>query len=126
MVVSTSGSLGRRSVGDAVTRAGVEAKQLGADSLVLKDTYFFNLKLPPLKISYLEAGAGASVLPALGVKGEQLAGENPGQRLLFMGRVVHTRRRLSAEKSRILSSCHHDDLTSSLCTGCPPKKRSLF
>ena len=63
-------------------------------------------------IHYLEAGAGASVLPALGVQGEQLAGEDPGQRLLLMGRVVHTRGRLPAEKSNV-SSCHVDDLTSS-------------
>ena len=98
MVVSTSGALCRRSVGDAVTRAGVEAKQLGADSLILKDTYFFHLVIFTNIFSYLEAGAGASVLPALGVKGEKLAGENPWQRLLFMWRVVHTRRRLSAEK----------------------------
>lgn len=87
VVVSTSGSLGGWSVGDAVTRAGIEAEQLGADSLVL------------------EAGAGATVLPALGVQGEQLAGEDPGQGLLLMGRVVHTRGRLPVEEVMELQHC---------------------
>ena len=70
---------------------------------------------------YLEAGAGATVLPALGVQGEQLAWEDPGQRLLLVGRVVHTRGRLPAEK-RNISSSHDDDLTSSFSLstrGCP-------
>ena len=83
VIVSTSGSLGRGSVGDAVAGAGVEAEELGADSLVL------------------EAGAGAAVLAALGVQGEQLAGQHPGQRLLLVWRVVHTRGRLPAETRNI-------------------------
>ena len=83
VIVSTSGSLGRGSVGDAVARAGVEAEELGTHSLVL------------------EAGAGPAVLAALGVQGEQLAGQHPGQRLLLVRRVVHTRGRLPAETRNI-------------------------
>ena len=80
MIVSTSGSLGSRSVGDAVARAGVKAEKLGTDSLVL------------------EAGASAAILAALGVQGEQLARQHPGQRLLLVWRVVHTRGSLATEK----------------------------
>merc|ERR1740129_2688330 len=80
VIVSTSGSLGRGSVGDAVARAGVEAEELGTDSLVL------------------EAGAGPAVLAALGIQGEQLAGQHPGQRLLLVRRVVHTRGSLPVEE----------------------------
>ena len=78
VIVSTSGSLGRGSVGDAVARAGVEAEELGADSLVL------------------EAGAGAAVLATLRVEGEQLAGEHARQRRLLVGTVVHAGRSLAA------------------------------
>ena len=82
MIVSTSGSLGRGSVGDTVARAGVKAEQLGTDSLVL------------------EAGAGAAVLAALRVEGEELAGEDARQRRLLVGTVVHAGRSLAAERKK--------------------------
>ena len=96
MIVSTSGSLGRGSVGDTVARAGVKAEQLGTDSLVL------------------EAGASAAVLAALGVQGEQLARQHPGQRLLLVWRVVHTRGRLPAEMRIICEPSNLEDSASEL------------
>ena len=66
-------------------------------------------KLQDIKIRvYLEACAGATVLPALGVEGEQLAGQDPGQGLLLVGRVVHASSRLSTtSKKKIL--CYYRD-----------------
>ena len=92
MVFSTSRALGRGSVGDAVARAGVEAEELGADSLVL------------------EAGASSPVLPALGVQGEKLARQHSRQRLLLVWRVVHTGGRLPADRQHHISSTHYDIL----------------
>ena len=45
---------------------------------------------------YLEASAGAPVLAALRVEGEELAGEDARQRRLLVGTVVHAGRSLAA------------------------------
>ena len=45
---------------------------------------------------YLEASAGAPVLAALRVEGEELAGEDARQRRLLVGTVVHAGRGLAA------------------------------
>ena len=46
--------------------------------------------------TYLEASAGAPVLAALRVEGEELAGEDARQRRLLVGTVVHAGRSLAA------------------------------
>ena len=76
--VSASGSLRRWPVGDAVPGPRIEAEELRADPVVL------------------EAGGGPAVLAALSVKGEQLAREDPRQRRLLVGTVVHAGGSLAA------------------------------
>ena len=46
----------------------------------------------------LETRRSAPILPALGVQREELAGQDPGQGVLLVGRVVHAGGRLAVEK----------------------------
>ena len=80
MIIPASGALGRRPVGDTISGSSVKTEKLSTNSVVL------------------EAGAGSSILPALGVEAEKFAREDTWQRLLLVWRVVHTRGSLTTKK----------------------------
>ena len=98
MIVPAARSLRGGSVGHAVARARVEAEELGADSVVLEAGGGAPDQREVSIWSRDPASANQSspVLPALGVEAEQLAGQHPGQGLLLVWRVVHTRGSLPA------------------------------
>ena len=80
MIIPASGALGRRSVGDTIPGSSVKTEKLSTNSVVL------------------EARAGSSIFPALGIEAEKFAREDTWQRLLLVWRVVHTRGSLATEK----------------------------
>lgn len=76
--VTTSGSLGRGSIGDAVATGCVEAEELGAHSLVL------------------EARGSASITATLRVQREKRSRQGASQRLILMRCIMQTSRRVAA------------------------------